>query len=65
MPPMTGSEILAWKAEIETNITVLVKVEKMCEQMTVRRYHDCTPLLGNIMTTDWEISAATRRPTKA
>lgn len=26
VPPIAGSEILAWKAEIATNITVLVKV---------------------------------------
>lgn len=39
VPPMAGSAILAWKAEIATNMTVLVKVEKICDKITVRRYH--------------------------
>ena len=65
MPPIAGSAILAWKAEMATNMTVLVKVEKMCEAMTVSRYQGCTPSAGKIMTTSWARQAATRRPMKA
>lgn len=51
VPPINGSEILAWKAEIATNMTVLVNVEKICDAMTVNRYHVWTPSFGNIITT--------------
>ena len=47
---MTGSAILAWNAEIATNITVFVNVEKMCSAMTTNRYQVSTPFEGKIMT---------------
>ena len=65
VPPMAGSAIFAWKAEMATNITVFVNVENICEAITVSRYQGCTPLVGNIITTSWAIHAATRRPMKA
>lgn len=65
VPPMAGSAIFAWKAEMATNMTVLVKVEKICEAITVSRYQGCTPSAGKTMTTSWAIQAATRRPMKA
>jgi hypothetical protein len=37
VPPMAGSEILAWKAEMATNMTVLMKVLKTCSTMMTRR----------------------------
>lgn len=37
VPPIAGSAILAWKALIATNITVLMKVLKTCSTMTRRR----------------------------
>ncbi len=65
VPPMAGSAILAWKAEIATNMTVLVNVEKMCDKITVRRYHPWTPSFGNTITTNCATTAAIRRPMKA
>ena len=50
VPPMTGSAIFAWKAEIATNIIVLVKVVKTCAKMTVRRYHFVVPPAGKMET---------------
>lgn len=37
VPPMWGSAILAWKAEMATNMTVDMKVLKTCSTMTSRR----------------------------
>ena len=37
VPPMWGSAILAWKAEMETNIIVDMKVLKTCSTITRRR----------------------------
>ncbi len=62
---MAGSAIFAWNAEMATNITVLVKVEKMCEAITVNKYQGCMPSAGKIMTTNCARQAATRRPMKA
>ena len=65
VPPMTGSAMRAWKALIATNMTVLVKVLKMCDAITTSRYDVSTPFAGNIMTVNWAITAAMRRATKA
>jgi len=65
VPPIAGSAILAWNAEMATNMTVLVKVEKMCSAITVKRYHVCTPSFGNIMTTACAVTAAISLPMKA
>ena len=48
-----------------TNMTVLEKVEKMWDPITVRRYQGWTPSAGNIITVDCAIRAAKRRATKA
>jgi hypothetical protein len=37
VPPIAGSAILAWKALMETNMTVLMKVLNTCSTMTVTR----------------------------
>lgn len=50
VPPMTGSAILAWKAALETNMTVFMNVEKRCSTITVPRYQVVTPPDGKIMT---------------
>lgn len=39
VPPMAGSAMRAWKAEIATNMTVFIKVERMCSPITVSMYH--------------------------
>lgn len=39
VPPMAGSEIRAWKAEMATNMTVFMNVERTCSPITVSMYH--------------------------
>lgn len=56
VPPMAGSEILAWKAEIATNMIVVVKVLYMCCTMMTRRYGFVVPDDGKNMTTSWAVT---------
>ena len=64
VPPITGSAILAWKATMATNMTVLVKVEKIWDPITVRRYQVWTPSVGKIITVACAITAASSLPMK-
>lgn len=42
VPPMAGSAMRAWKAEMDTNMTVFMNVETTCSKMTVNKYQTGT-----------------------